>query len=253
PSTRQFGEPKCRTRKKPSSSPARRTASGPRSSSLRACDGQLFDADRRKSDAYRYRLTVLAAGSDPAIELQVVADAFKTIGVEFYIGGSIASAYHGEPRSTVDVDLIADLPTSDASRLVHLLGEDFYADSSMMIQAITSRTSFNLIHLPTMYKIDVFIPKLRPFDKSVRQRVIQAAAFEGDDRIYQIASIEDTDEALWDTTLDTNVKSAFFCSRAALPALRQSRGVIINHSSIAGLMGFANIAAYCTAKAALAG
>jgi len=69
---------------------------------------------------------------------------------------------------------------------------------------------------------------------------------------YPIASIEDTDEALWDTTLDTNVKSAFFCSRAALPALRQSRGVIINHSSIAGLMGFANIAAYCTAKAALA-
>ena len=109
-----------------------------------------------------------------------------------YIGGSIASAYHGEPRSTIDVDLIADLPASAASPLVHLLGEDFYADSSMMIQAITSRTSFNLIHLPTMYKIDVFIPKHRPFDKSVRQRVVQAAAFEGDDRTYQIASVEDT-------------------------------------------------------------
>ena len=124
--------------------------------------------------------------------LQFVADAFKTLGVEFYIGGSIASAYHGEPRSTIDVDLIADLPASAASRLVHVLGEDFYADASMMIQAITSRTSFNLIHLPTMYKIDVFIPKHRPFDKSVRQRVVQAAAFEGDDRIYQIASVEDT-------------------------------------------------------------
>ena len=124
--------------------------------------------------------------------LQFVADAFKTLGVEFYIGGSIASAYHGEPRSTIDVDLIADLPASAASRLVHVLGEDFYADASMMIQAITSRTSFNLIHLPTMYKIDVFIPKHRPFDKSVRQRVVQAAAFDGDDRTYQFASIEDT-------------------------------------------------------------
>ena len=124
--------------------------------------------------------------------LQFVADAFKTLGVEFYIGGSIASAYHGEPRSTIDVDLVADLPASAASRLVHLLGEDFYADASMMTQAITSRTSFNLIHLPTMYKIDVFIPKHRPFDKSVRQRVVQAAAFDGDDRTYQFASIEDT-------------------------------------------------------------
>ncbi len=128
----------------------------------------------------------------PITALQVVADAFRTLGVEFYIGGSIASAYHGEPRSTIDVDLIADLPASAASRLVHLLGEEFYADSNMIFQAITSRTSFNLIHLPTMYKIDVFIPKLRPFDKSVRQRVVQATAFEGDDRTYQIASVEDT-------------------------------------------------------------
>jgi NAD(P)-dependent dehydrogenase (short-subunit alcohol dehydrogenase family) len=43
---------------------------------------------------------------------------------------------------------------------------------------------------------------------------------------YPIASIEDTDEALWDVTLNANVKSAFFCSQAALPALRQSKGVI---------------------------
>lgn len=68
---------------------------------------------------------------------------------------------------------------------------------------------------------------------------------------YPIASIADTDEALWDQTIDANVKSVFFCSRAALPALRAG-GVIINHSSIAGLMGFANIAAYCASKAAVA-
>jgi len=69
---------------------------------------------------------------------------------------------------------------------------------------------------------------------------------------YPIASIEQTDEALWDATQSANVKSTFFCSRAALPALRAARGVIINHSSIAGLMGFANIAAYCASKAAVA-
>ena len=70
--------------------------------------------------------------------------------------------------------------------------------------------------------------------------------------LYPIASIEQTDESMWDATMDANVKSVFFCSRAALVALRDSRGVIINHSSIAGLMGFANISAYCTSKAAVA-
>jgi NAD(P)-dependent dehydrogenase (short-subunit alcohol dehydrogenase family) len=69
---------------------------------------------------------------------------------------------------------------------------------------------------------------------------------------YPIASIEQTDEALWDATINTNVKSAFFCTRAALTALRSARGVIINHSSIAGLMGIATISAYCTSKAAVA-
>jgi len=69
---------------------------------------------------------------------------------------------------------------------------------------------------------------------------------------YPIASIADTDEALWDETIDANVKSAFFCTRAALPALRDGGGVVINHSSIAGLMGFANIAVYCASKAAVA-
>ena len=70
--------------------------------------------------------------------------------------------------------------------------------------------------------------------------------------VYPIASIEDTDEAMWDSTMNANVKSAFFCTRAALPALRASKGVVLNHASIAGLMGFANIAAYCTSKAAVA-
>ncbi len=69
--------------------------------------------------------------------------------------------------------------------------------------------------------------------------------------LYPIASIEDSDETLWDSVMDANAKSVFFCSRAALAALRASRGVIINHSSIAGLMGFANLPIYCASKGAV--
>lgn len=69
--------------------------------------------------------------------------------------------------------------------------------------------------------------------------------------VFDIASIEDTDEAMWDRAMNTNVKAAFFCAKHALPALREGGGNIINHASIAGLIGLANVAAYCTSKGAI--
>lgn len=43
----------------------------------------------------------------------------------------------------------------------------------------------------------------------------------------------------------------FFTSRAALGALRSARGVILNHASIAGLIGLANVTTYCASKGAV--
>ena len=63
------------------------------------------------------------------------------------------------------------------------------------------------------------------------------------------ASIEDSDEALWDETLDVNLKGTFFCIKAALPALRRaSLGAIVNLASDAGLIGELGLAVYCASK-----
>jgi NAD(P)-dependent dehydrogenase (short-subunit alcohol dehydrogenase family) len=62
------------------------------------------------------------------------------------------------------------------------------------------------------------------------------------------ATIEKTDEAIWNETLDTNLKGTFFCVRAALPALRKNAGAIVNTASVAGLLGMAEGAAYCASK-----
>jgi NAD(P)-dependent dehydrogenase (short-subunit alcohol dehydrogenase family) len=62
------------------------------------------------------------------------------------------------------------------------------------------------------------------------------------------ATIEESDEVLWDQTMDINLKGSFFCSRAALAALRQSSGVIINVASDDGLMGEKGMAVYCASK-----
>lgn len=69
--------------------------------------------------------------------------------------------------------------------------------------------------------------------------------------IFSKESMEDSDEAFWDSTMDANVKGTYFCSRAALPALRESEGNIVNLASIAGLEGYTNATVYCASKGAI--
>jgi NAD(P)-dependent dehydrogenase (short-subunit alcohol dehydrogenase family) len=63
--------------------------------------------------------------------------------------------------------------------------------------------------------------------------------------------MEEMTEAKWDNALDVNLKSTFFCVKAALPALRMSRGNIVNVASAAGLMGLPGTIVYCAAKGAV--
>jgi NAD(P)-dependent dehydrogenase (short-subunit alcohol dehydrogenase family) len=69
--------------------------------------------------------------------------------------------------------------------------------------------------------------------------------------VYFSGSMADTGEANWDYVFDANVKGLFFCSRSALPALRLSRGNVVNVASEAGLAGYADSTAYCASKGAV--
>ncbi len=60
--------------------------------------------------------------------------------------------------------------------------------------------------------------------------------------------IDEADEAFWDAMIDVNLKGTYFCCRAAMPALRESRGNIVNVASMAGLMGHAGLSVYCASK-----
>lgn len=94
----------------------------------------------------------------------VVADALEALGVQYAIGGSFASALHGVMRATMDVDLVADLQQEDVAPFVQALGDAFYADAEMMRGAIARHRSFNLIHLDTMFKVDVFVARPRDWE-----------------------------------------------------------------------------------------
>jgi len=69
--------------------------------------------------------------------------------------------------------------------------------------------------------------------------------------VFFRGSITETDEAAWDRVLNANLKGTFFCSRAALPALRQAKGTIINVASESGIRGYGDTSAYCASKGAV--
>jgi hypothetical protein len=75
--------------------------------------------------------------------------------------------------------------------LVDVLGPDFYADAAMIRDAVRGCSSFNVIHKPTMFKVDVFIPKARPFDRAqFERRVLQSLTGDEGGQVY-VASPED--------------------------------------------------------------
>ena len=71
--------------------------------------------------------------------------------------------------------------------------------------------------------------------------------------IYIEKSIAETDEAIFDRTIEINLTAAFLLSRALLPKLRRSKGVIVNVSSDSGIVGYPGGSAYSAAKGALIG
>jgi len=105
--------------------------------------------------------------------LMLVVDIFERLQVPYLIGGSMASALYGVTRSTLDADMVADLHQEQVGALAKALGDDFYADEEMIRDAILHISSFNLIHLKTMFKVDVFIRKERPFDRVQFERRVE--------------------------------------------------------------------------------
>jgi len=69
--------------------------------------------------------------------------------------------------------------------------------------------------------------------------------------IWYSARTEDIDEAAYDGMMDANVKSVFFCTKAALPELRRNGGNIVNLASESGVMGQYGAVVYCATKAAI--
>jgi len=99
-----------------------------------------------------------------------VIDTFGRLSVPYYVGGSLASSAHGVARATFDADLVADLKPHHVAELVKALQADYYIDAGMIREALSTRSCFNLIHLATSFKVDVFVLKGRAYDRAALER-----------------------------------------------------------------------------------
>jgi hypothetical protein len=135
----------------------------------------------------------MAERSELLAALSPVVTTLDDLGVRYYIGGSVASSAHGVPRASVDVDVVADLDVAHVTPFVRRLETGYYVDEDRVRAAVAVRRSFNLIHLETMFKVDVFVSKRRPFDREAlgRARAESLEESAGSPR-FLVASPEDT-------------------------------------------------------------
>jgi len=126
-----------------------------------------------------------------AVTLRVI-ESLDQLRIKYLIGGSLASALHGEPRSTVDADIVAEVRLEDAASLARALISEFYVDEESIREAVQTQRSFNVIHLASGFKVDIFARKKRRFDDSQFARRTRQIIATDPERTAFVASVEDT-------------------------------------------------------------
>jgi hypothetical protein len=121
-----------------------------------------------------------------------VTRVFENLSVPYLIGGSLASILYGMIRATQDADIVAEMRHEHIQPFVLALQGEFFIDEEMIVDSIQHNSSFNIIHRETMFKVDVFIPRPRPFLHSQLARA-QEQSFSFETEVSaRFASPEDT-------------------------------------------------------------
>jgi hypothetical protein len=104
---------------------------------------------------------------EPSELLARVVRAFELLGISYFVTGSTASMYYGEPRFTNDIDFVADFKSEHVSSFQKLFPPDeFYLSEEGMKEAIRFRSMFNIIHPASGFKVDISVRAADAFDES---------------------------------------------------------------------------------------
>jgi hypothetical protein len=142
---------------------------------------QRVQAALEKSERWHMQPIDLIAVMLPALHT------FDELCVPYYLAGSIASSLHGMQQLAQDIDLVVDLGEARLPSLCALLQQHYLLDEDETRKAVRARTSFPLIHLDSLMKVDVVLTKRDAFAASMHQLIAQHTL---DDRypLFRLAS-----------------------------------------------------------------
>ena len=108
--------------------------------------------------------------SEPLYVALQMAEIFENLDIPYLVAGSIASSIYGEPRATQDIDMVAELKGHHIQSLIASTRNAFYIEKEDVIQAVSQHSSFNVIHLETMIKVDIFVLGSEAIDREEMRR-----------------------------------------------------------------------------------
>ena len=124
--------------------------------------------------------------------IKYVISVLDDLNIRYAIGGSLASSTHGVPRFTQDADITVEpFPGKERLFAQRFPTSEYYADEQMIRDAVAQRASFNILHLFTSFKIDIFVQKDRPFDREFLARRIKAPVFGDSEGEFGVITAED--------------------------------------------------------------
>lgn len=128
--------------------------------------------------------------NDAASLLKAMKALLEAAGIPYMVVGSFASTVHGEPRTTLDLDLVIEPTTATLDNFLASIDMDaFYVDPDVARDALRVRSMFNIIDMNSAWKVDLVIRKDRPFSiEELSRRSVQRVA----DTDAPTASAEDT-------------------------------------------------------------
>jgi hypothetical protein len=128
---------------------------------------------------------------DPFAKALQLARVFEELGIDYVLGGSLASSIHGEPRTTHDLDFVADLRPHHVSAFLEAVQAEYFADESFVRQSVVRRDCFQLVHRRDYLRVDVFLTPDRAFDREKQRRALRMTLDPATGASLRVTSAED--------------------------------------------------------------
>ncbi len=135
-----------------------------------------------------------------ALEVAVLAARhLERLGIPYVVVGSVASAVHGEPRATLDVDITLRMGPGDVAALSSALAAEFHVDPAALQDSVRSGLPSNAIHRTTHVKLDLYVRRNEGIHAEELRRAQRVRLTGAEGSEANVASAEDTvlQKLLW--------------------------------------------------------